>query len=264
LFLLEPAQTPYDLRWRMFGISVRVHPLFWLISAILGWSWQQLGFEYLVFWVGCVFLSILIHELGHVWMGKLFGADGHIVLYGMGGLAIGSKDLSSRWKRIAVSFAGPLIQFIPLALVFFVAYNWSNFFPEDFARSNTGKKVFVTLEMLFMINLYWPLLNLLPIYPLDGGQVSRELFNWFMRGNGVKASLGLSIFASGLLAVNALFAYSGHRLIPYLPGGGLYTVFLFGMLALENYQELQQIKSFTRDWDYRREPWERDPDDWKR
>jgi stage IV sporulation protein FB len=265
LFLLEPAQTPYDLRWRMFGIPVRVHPLFWLITAILGWSWQRLGLEYVVFWVVCAFLSILLHELGHVWMGQLFGCHGHIVLYGMGGLAIGSKDFANRWKRIAVSFAGPLIQFIPLGLAWYVSLNFVTLFSGDFIRSNSGEKLWYILQMLILINLFWPLLNLLPIYPLDGGQIGRELFNWFMRGHGVRASLGLSIVVSGLLAINALAASSGRPLIPWLPGGGLYTVFLFGMLALQNYQELQQVKSFTRTWDYeRRDSWERDPDHWKK
>ena len=67
---------------------------------------------YLVLWIICVFVSILIHEMGHVLMGRLFGAEGHIVLYSFGGLAIGSKRLADRWQRIAVSFAGPLAQFI--------------------------------------------------------------------------------------------------------------------------------------------------------
>jgi hypothetical protein len=90
----------------MFGIPIRVHPMFWLMSVILGYSTIQDGFEYLIIWVACVFVSILIHELGHVIMGRFFGADGHIVLYSFGGLAIGSNSLSSRGQRIAVSFAG--------------------------------------------------------------------------------------------------------------------------------------------------------------
>ena len=65
------------------------------------------GFEYLLIWIGCVFGSILIHEMGHVFMGQVFGAQGTIVLYSLGGLAIGSSNLPSRWQRIAVSFAGP-------------------------------------------------------------------------------------------------------------------------------------------------------------
>src|SRR5438552_3023244 len=38
VFLLEPNETPYDLRFALFGIPIRVHPMFWLVSAVLGWS----------------------------------------------------------------------------------------------------------------------------------------------------------------------------------------------------------------------------------
>src|SRR5207302_5403914 len=62
--------------------------------------------SYLLIWIACTFVSILIHELGHVFMGRLFGSHGHIVLYSFGGLAIGSSALRSRWQRIAVYFAG--------------------------------------------------------------------------------------------------------------------------------------------------------------
>src|SRR5262249_14879834 len=110
--LLEPGHTPYDLRWRLFGVHVRVHPMFWLLSAILGFNTTEFGFQYLLFWMACVFVSILIHEFGHVWMGLAFGAEGHIVLYGFGGLAIGSNRSANPWKRIAVALAGPMAGFL--------------------------------------------------------------------------------------------------------------------------------------------------------
>jgi hypothetical protein len=33
---MEPTPTPYDLRWQMFGIPVRAHPMLWLVSLIMG------------------------------------------------------------------------------------------------------------------------------------------------------------------------------------------------------------------------------------
>src|SRR5271166_4322717 len=101
----------------MGGIRIRVHPMFWLISAIMGWSSLDQGLEYLLLWIACVFVSILIHELGHVLMGRAFGYDGHIVLYSFGGLAVGSNAMPNRWQRIAVAFAGPLAGFLYLGLI---------------------------------------------------------------------------------------------------------------------------------------------------
>src|SRR5437763_2980709 len=111
-------ETPYDLKWRMFGIHVRVHPLFWLISGILAWDYIRVfGIPAFLIAVACIFVSILIHELGHVVMGNFFGSHGHIVLWAFGGLAIGSTHLDNRWKRIAVTFAGPGIQLILYGLL---------------------------------------------------------------------------------------------------------------------------------------------------
>ena len=51
-------ETPYDLKWRMFRIHVRVHPLFWLISAI--WAWDVLhlwGIPAFLVVIACIFVS---------------------------------------------------------------------------------------------------------------------------------------------------------------------------------------------------------------
>src|SRR5262245_44712779 len=103
----------------MFGIHVRVHPFFWLIACLLGADYlERLGPVYLLLWVACMFVSILVHELGHVVMGRAFGARGHIVLYSFGGLAIGSSDLPRRWQRVAVLFAGPFAGFLLFGMVY--------------------------------------------------------------------------------------------------------------------------------------------------
>src|SRR5262245_16399907 len=119
---LEPQPTEWDLKWTMFGIPVRVHPMFWLVGLLLGRGALQDGAIYLVAVVACFFISILIHELGHVFMGMKFGADGHIVLYGLGGLAIGSNRLDKAWQRIAVGLAGPGAGFLFLAAILGLAW----------------------------------------------------------------------------------------------------------------------------------------------
>src|SRR5581483_11494851 len=88
---VDPGYTPYDLNFSLFGISVRVSPWFWLVSAFFVWNVSiPLGLSFVFLGVACTFVSILVHELGHVLMGKLFGSHGYIVLYSFGGLAVGS------------------------------------------------------------------------------------------------------------------------------------------------------------------------------
>ena len=117
MFLLEPGHTPYDLQWRMFGISVRVHPAFWLVSAIMGFSLLAHDFKPFLIWMACIFFSILVHELGHVFMFRACGTDANVVLYAFGGLAIPQYGLHNRWQRIAVSLAGPLAGFLVIVLL---------------------------------------------------------------------------------------------------------------------------------------------------
>jgi hypothetical protein len=80
-----PEPTPYDLRFRLLGIPVRVHPLFWLATAVLGSGGSETLGPILI-WIGCVFVSILVHEYGHGLMARLFRCRPSIVLYGLGGL----------------------------------------------------------------------------------------------------------------------------------------------------------------------------------
>jgi stage IV sporulation protein FB len=267
VFFLEPNPTPYDLRWQMFGISVRVHPVFWLVGALTGWNALELGFQYLLIWIACFFVSILIHELGHVWMGLAFGSHGHIVLYGFGGLAIGSNDLAKRWQRIAVCFAGPLAGFLLLGLLFLLLWLRD---PEIFpvwvtiAKSDLGLPVdlvelraqvrhivfnplefFIVSQMIF-INLLWGLVNLLPIWPLDGGQISRDVCEGVSRDRGFTWSLGISLVLAGLLAIHSLMAEYGQPLIPFLRFGSTFSAILFGLLALQSFQLLQHVQSQRR------------------
>ena len=57
---------------------------------------------------------------------------------------------------------------------------------------------------LLQVNILWGLINLLPIYPLDGGQIARELFTLGNVRNGIIQSLRLSTGAAALVAVYAL------------------------------------------------------------
>jgi Zn-dependent protease len=262
MFLLEPERTQFDLQWRMFGIHVRVHPMFWLIAALLGWGWYNRmgggpqGLLYLLLWVFCVFLSVLIHELGHVVAGRCFGSSGNIVLYSFGGLAIGSNHLPARWQRIIVSLAGPGAQILLFALLYWAA----PYLLASVARSDYERPVLITLEMLLLINLFWPILNLLPIWPLDGGQVTRELCEAASPTHGRRNSLLISLGTAVFLIAQVFVVQQGSTLIPGLERwvrGDLLTVIFLAMFAVQSFQMLQDESNSRRNWDDDRLPWER-------
>jgi len=243
----------------MLDTNVRVHPSFWIVSALLGWSWfNSNGISYLLLWILCVFISILVHEFGHVLMGRLFGSRGHIVLYSFGGLAIGS-NMRSGWRSILVLLAGPGAQFLLLGVVILIDFLMHPNDPglEGFQRPIQRSPLEIMLSMLLWINLFWPIFNLLPIWPLDGGQIAREVCQMIWKQNGVSYSLLLSGVLSGVLALHCLMAEMHKPLIPFLwMIGGLYMGFFFAMFAIQSFQAWQIESNRESRRRHDRLPWE--------
>src|SRR5262245_18413151 len=116
------ARSPFELRWRLFGIRFRIAPSFWIMSALMGWlmlSWSPLPGNYwanLGLWVLCTLISVLVHELGHVVVARCFGQPGEITLAGLGGQAAGKYEYLTPRERILVAAAGPGAGFLLLGL----------------------------------------------------------------------------------------------------------------------------------------------------
>jgi Zn-dependent protease len=279
-------ETPFDLRFRLFGTPVHVHPFFWLIIAFLNFDLIRFGLHVLLLWVLCVFVSILLHEMGHIWMGRLFGTHGRVYLAGMFGLAMGAANgIPERSKRILVYLAGPAIQILFFALLLLVLnlLRSSPAVPDDWQRELTVTERFYLLwrtpdhwpeiprlivQFLLSINWWWPIINLLPIWPLDGGQVSRELFSWHDPEYGLRNSLALSLASALVVTINALSAAMQGPTIPYLPTGDRFFIFFFGIFAFESflmlrYENARLQSGWSGRLDDERMPWESDPDEWK-
>ncbi len=113
-----------------------------------------------------IVLSIVLHELGHAFMARRFGAHGvSIYLTGMGGLCTHSPTSQPK-QSMLISVAGPLTNVV-LALVGWLALTY---FPLAYTDTDAGFMLYAFCYYLFHINLFLAILNSLPIYPLDGGQ----------------------------------------------------------------------------------------------
>lgn len=263
--LVEPERTAYDLRFRCLGFPVRVHPWFWIVTLLLnGHRLLRMGPEYLLMWVAVVFVSILIHELGHALAFRRFGSDADIVLYAFGGLAIPTNVVSGRGRRILVALAGPVAGFIVYGIVYGTnaAFEWAK--GAD-GRPTNGPELWFLYVQLVWVNLYWGLLNLLPVFPLDGGQVSRELCTAKWGTRGTRVSLKVSFAVALLLVAYSLwceidtgqFGANVTADFPsWVPLGSVYLAILFGFLAYESYRLLQRIEWTDTHWDDK-VPWER-------
>ena len=263
MFGISP--TAYDLRFRMFGIPIRVHPMFWLATAILGSNSNTLLPE-LLLWIGCVFVSILVHELGHGLLAERYSNCREILLYSFGGLCFYSPEPRSESQRLGITLAGPGAGFL-LCLVFMLltSLTWGisprehlvlaeriiGFNPEgssDVIRSVIpkfpGHRSLDLYQNMVFINLMWGLVNLLPIMPLDGGHVSQILLTRFNGAHGLRWSHIVSLLTAGIIAGYCLTR----------PNPDIFLVVMFGSLALMSYQSLQAIhqsqlyRSQNDDW----------------
>lgn len=241
--LVEPERTRYDVNFRVLGFPVRVHPFFWIGTLVLGSNALQEGTLYLLIWVAAVFVSILVHELGHALAFRRFWVESHVVLYVFGGLAVPWTRVSGRWRRVAVALAGPFAGFLLCGLV----YGSNQVYP--WAGRGQHPLLNETYRVLFWINLFWGVVNLLPVFPLDGGQVSQEVCEGLWRRRGPRVALWISFAVAVLIAVYSLACEYERRnpggplaeLPVYLRALGVWSAILFAMLAAQSYQLLQQL-----------------------
>lgn len=237
LSLGEPPPTQADLNFRLFGIPVRVSPWFWGVTLLLGLGGAESAKpERVLIWVAVVFVSILVHEFGHALMQRFFGGHPWVTLYGLGGLASCNDCDRSTRAQLLISFAGPMAGFLFAGLVVLVLVASGRFQGFEISWAPVQWKFFgsaldIAVAYLLFVNIAWGLVNLLPIYPLDGGQISRELLTLGDPRRGIVRSLQLSIGAAALVAAYALVNSS------------LYLCIMFGVLAVGSYQTLQRYQA---------------------
>lgn len=206
------------MSFRLGSIPVRIHPWFWLTALLLGGSFRNP--KIIAIWVAVVFVSVLVHELGHALAGMAFGLAPQIDLHGMGGTTSwgsGGRPLG-HVRSIVVSVAGPLAGMsIALAIHLATRYGWA---PEnDYVAAAAG--------LAYSVNFYWGFLNLVPLLPLDGGNVMRSFLHLLTGGRGEKPARVISI----IVAVLGLAYAVAHR--------ETWLGFLAALFAFRNVQALR-------------------------
>ena len=153
------------LRFSVARIPVIVQPSFFVVAALIG---LQLGtYQAVVAWVGIVFFSILIHELGHALTARRYGSEVAISLNVIGGLTSWTMPEGglTPGRRAAVAAAGSGVGLIFGLLVWLVT---------QVSGPVSGLTAFVVSNLIW-VNVGWGLLNWLPIRPLDGGHLFTSL-----------------------------------------------------------------------------------------
>ena len=123
---------------------------------------NSIDIMYVFVFVFAGFLSILVHELGHAVMIRKFGLPTSITLQAFGGYASYPAGRLNRKQSFIVTAAGPAVQFAFGVLLIIAARSIA--MPE-------GSLFRPFLQDLIWVSIVWSILNCLPVYPMDGGQM---------------------------------------------------------------------------------------------
>ncbi len=237
------------LDFKLFKIPVRVEPWFWLTGFFLGGGLgitSREDFLIVILWIVVLFVSILIHEFGHALTSrKMTGVTPSIKLWGMGGLAYPNTQLTQK-QSFWVTWAGPLAGlgfFGLIVLTCCLIYGFSVgtdltihllFFNAEIYRETyvvlreMDAPVRDMLKSLLWVNLWWSLMNLLPVFPLDGGQIYASI------ERSPKKVWIVGMVTGALVAIAAFFIL--HK---------LFIAILFGYFAFQNYKRLEHLKGHS-------------------
>src|SRR5881398_3535861 len=164
--------------FRIAGVDVFLHWSWFLVAAFeisgrtrtySSLSWNIL--EYLA-----LFSIVLLHEYGHALACRQVGGIANrIVLWPLGGVAY--VDPPPRPGAMLWSIAaGPLVN-----VVLFFVLTLTGMLGRSHGWFAAVPNIHTLLRTIWYINLGLLTFNLLPIYPLDGGQILRSLL-WFVLG----------------------------------------------------------------------------------
>jgi Zn-dependent protease len=194
--------TGRDGSIRLFGLAG--------IDVFLHWSWflvavyeiqSRSGRYSSILWnileYLALFLIVLLHEFGHALACRQVGGNANrIVLWPLGGVAYVDpppRPGATLWSIAA----GPLVNvvLIPILAVTISACRSAGI-------ATTAPDLFDLMGWVALINKWLLIFNILPIYPLDGGQILRSLL-WFVLGR------ARSLMAATILGMLGVVAFIG-------------------------------------------------------
>jgi Zn-dependent protease len=199
---------------RVSGIDIRVHLTFALIVAYFALLFSRehggLGALFGAFLVCCLFVCVVLHELGHSLVAQAFGVGvREIVLLPIGGVARLTREPQHPWEELLIALAGPLVNVAIGALLLVVAlltFGSPWLLEGDIWQGMSRPSWAGLLGNLLVSNLVLAVFNMIPALPMDGGRVLRAGLAMLLgrpRATSIAASLA-QVLAAGFIAL-ALF-----------------------------------------------------------
>ncbi len=195
--------------FRVFGIDVLLHWSWFLVALI------QVRFTELfngVYWHVATYLAlfgiVLLHEFGHALACRSVGGQADtIVLWPLGGIAFVRPPARPGAVLWSIA-AGPLVNvlLVPITLLAYYAVSYGAADGISFSQMSDVQRMMLAI---FMINLGILFFNMLPVYPLDGGQILQSLL-WFVMGRAKSLRVVTVIGLSAALVGGVIALSFGH------------------------------------------------------
>lgn len=190
--------------FRLLGIDVYIHWAWFLAFLYFTsrpHSYSNYGWSALE--ILSLFLLVLTHEFGHALACRSVGGTANlIILWPLGGVAYVAppqRPGAQLWSIVA----GPLVNVVLAPILFGLAIlgknlGWDTGYPD----------AYLLIENVTLINLVLLIFNLMPVYPLDGGQILRSLL-WYPFGRANSLMAASIIGFVGVAALILLAIYTG-------------------------------------------------------
>lgn len=173
---------------RVFGFPVKIRAGFGVFMLLIV---AVNGLELGLWLAGSIAVFTLVHELGHAMAARRSGSQASISLDFMAGYAsfVPTRPLR-RYERALISAAGPLTQVI-LGLAVLAVLRVNPFDHDQFASSYAYLAIWWAGPVIGVFNL-------IPVLPLDGGNIASEAIDYFAPGRGRSIMGSISIPVTGL------------------------------------------------------------------
>jgi stage IV sporulation protein FB len=203
-------------------IPITIRPLFWLIAFLIGWL-----FSFKIVWallaIFVIFFSVLLHEYGHALTALFFGQKTRIELAAFGGFTYREGRKLKLWEEFLIVLNGPVAGF----LIFLAALAIVK------TTTITNPTLHFLVYFALKANLFWTIVNLLPILPLDGGHLMSIFLESLFGFKGVKAAIIVGLVVGAAICIF------------FLSIGAFLAAALFLLLLLESFRSLRYFKIYS-------------------
>ncbi len=170
-----------------------------------------------------ILVSVLFHEFGHALTAVVFGQKTRIELAAFGGFTYREGRKLRLWEEFIVVLNGPIAGF----LIFVVAYLVYRYVPIE------NQLLSFTVRFTFVANLFWTIINLVPVMPLDGGHLLSIVLEAIFGFKGIKMAIIIGLVVA--VAISIFFFTIGQFLV-----GALFLI-----LTFESFRSLRYYRIFN-------------------